>query len=401
MHKLAAQGGDMIRMPDVTCLAAALIGALVLARPLPSQEALTIEREFVLPTPGLGVANAIVALEGGGLVAVGYADLGPGKGNDVVLVRFDAAGDTVWTRSYGGLRADFGWDVVEGDGGFYVVGFTEAPTEGREDVLVMRLGAAGEPRWERTFGEVGRDRAWSATLAPDRGIVVAAESEDMDRGGRDAYVMHVGDDGEVRWARRVEAPGDQRVYHVARTSDSAFVVTGTTGSDGDAPRDAYVVRVNAAGEVEWTRSFGGPPDDVGHGVLALDGGDVLITGYGATRSNGGTDMYLLHLDQSGDPRFWEHHGGADNDRAMMSAVRPGGGYVSVGFSIRPAGSDIVVLESDAAGKERSWTAFPRPGDDRGVMILARPNGGYVLAGMLGRSRSSPGRFAVWWLTSRY
>ncbi|MDH4043423.1 MAG: hypothetical protein OEY20_14130 [Gemmatimonadota bacterium] len=381
--------------------ALALVGALACLAPwqaLVSQAPLTAQREFVFPSPGLGVANAIIELRGGGLAAVGYADLGGPGGTDVLFVRFDDAGDTLWTRSYGGAREDVGWDVVESrDGGFYVVGFTEAPTEGREDVLVLRLDAAGEPQWERTFGGAGRDRAWSAVLAADGGVVIAAESEDVERGGRDAYIMHVGDDGTARWTRRVEAAGDQRVYHIARTSDGAFVATGTTGQDGDGARDVYVVRVDTVGEVMWTRSFGGPPDDVGHGVLALDEGHVLVTGYGATRTSGGTDVYLIRIDASGDPVFWRHHGGADNDRAMMSAGIPGGGVVSVGFSIGRAGSDIVVVESDSAGSARRWTRLERPGDDRGVMILARRAGQYVLAGTLGRSGSSPGQFAVLWL----
>jgi hypothetical protein len=362
---------------------------------------LSTQHEFILPTPGLGVGNAVIELRGGGFAAVGYADFGQRTGTDVLLVRFDAAGDTLWTRSYGGEREDFGWDVVESpDGGFFIVGYTEAPTAGREDVLVLRVDPSGAPLWERTFGEAGRDRAWSATLAADGGIVIAAESESMARGGRDAYLIHVGSDGTARWIRRVDVPGDQRVYHVARTDDGAFVVTGTTAEDPDTTRDVYVVRVDAEGDLVWTRSFGGAPDDVGHGVMALDSGEVLVTGYGATRSNGGTDVYFLRLDATGNLRWWRHDGGVDDDRAMMSAPRPDGGYVSAGFTMGSTGSDMVVLESDANGNVQTRTVLVRSGFNRGVMIVAPRGGGYVLAGTLGSEDSSTGNFAVLWLAPR-
>ena len=384
----------------VRCGVCLLVASLSLPHLLASQGPLTTQREFVLPTPGLGVGNAVIELRGGGFAAVGYGDFGGPTGTDVLLVRFDPAGDTLWTRSYGSGREDFGWDVVEAqDGGFFLVGYTEAPTEGREDVLVLRVDAVGARLWQRTYGEAGRDRAWSAVLAEDGGIVIAAESESMEHGGRDAYLLHIGSDGTARWIRRVDVPGDQRVYHVAKTDDGAFVATGTTAEHPDTTRDAYVVRVAADGDVVWTRSFGGAPDDVGHGVMALDSGDVLVTGYGATRSHGGTDVYFLRLDAVGNLRWWRYDGGVEDDRAMMSAPDLHGGFVSVGFSFRPTGPDIVVLEVDRDGTVKTRTVLERPGVDRGVMIVAPRGGGYVLTGTLGHADASPGDFAVLWLAS--
>lgn len=376
----------------------ALLAVLLSAPAALSQASLSVSREFVFQTAGLGVANAIIELRDGGFAAVGYADADYETGTDVFFVRFDAVGDTLWTRSYGGEREEFGWDVVETqDGGFLIVGYVEAPVAGREDVLVLRVDASGVVLWERTFGEAGRDRAWSGTLAENGDLVIAAEAERPGQRYRDAYVIRIADDGEARWAHTVDAPGDQRVYHIARTEDDAFVITGTTGADSRANRDVYVVRVDADGNTVWTRTYGEEPDDVGHGVLALDGGDVLVTGYGGTRSNGGSDVYLLRIDSDGDLRWWQYDGGQESERAMMSAPRSDGGYVSVGFTMPSAPGDMIILESDPEGAIQSRTVLERPGNDRGVMIATSSRGGYVLAGTLGASSGSTGDFAVLWL----
>jgi hypothetical protein len=365
---------------------------------LSSQVPLSVSREFVLQTPGLGVANAIIELRDGGFAAVGYADAGRDTGTDVVFVRFDATGDTLWTRSYGGDREEFGWDVVESlDGRFFVVGYIEAPTAGREDVLVLRVDASGEHLWERTFGGPGRDRAWSAALTVDGGLVIAGEAEQAGSRHRDAYLIRVDGEGGERWVSAIDEPGDQRVYHIARTDDGAFVVTGTTGTDSRANRDVYVIRVDADGNPVWTRTYGEAPDDVGHGVMALTRGEVLVTGYGGTRSNGGTDIYLLRIDADGNLRWWQHDGGPQSERAMMSAPRADG-YVTVGFSMPSAPGDVMILESDPEGAIQTRTVLERPGNDRGVMIVAPSSGGYVLAGTLGGSNRSTGDFAVLWLT---
>ncbi|MGB5525585.1 MAG: hypothetical protein WBN79_01845, partial [Gemmatimonadota bacterium] len=116
------------RSSAARCLAA-LAMTLVLASPAISQAPLTVVREFVLPSSGWGVANAIIEVQDGGFAALGYIDRGDSTGTDAFLVRFDAAGDTLWTRAYGGEGEEYGWDLVEAaDGGFFIVGYIEAPS---------------------------------------------------------------------------------------------------------------------------------------------------------------------------------------------------------------------------------------------------------------------------------
>jgi hypothetical protein len=66
------------------CATASIVAALLLPQPLVSQSPLTTQREFILPTPGLGVGNAVIELRGGGFAAVGYADFGGPTGTDVL-----------------------------------------------------------------------------------------------------------------------------------------------------------------------------------------------------------------------------------------------------------------------------------------------------------------------------
>jgi hypothetical protein len=379
-----------------------VVAALVVTFPLDasSQAPLAVRREFVLPTAGLGVANAVIGLREGGFAAVGYADAG--SGTEAVLVRFDEEGDTLWARSYRGDVDRLGWDVVEAeDGGFFIAGFTEPPTEGREDILVLRVDERGGLVWERTFGGSGRDRAWSAALSEDGSLVVAAEAEEMggegEPGHRDAFILCVGEDGTRLWERRLSAPGDQRVFQISRASDGAFVVAGTTAPDTRAARDVFVARVDPAGSPLWTRTYGEEPDDVGHGVLALPSGDVLVTGYGRSRSHGGSDVYLLRIDAQGSLRWWRNHGGPEEEHAMMTAPGSDGGFATVGYTMTSTGADMMVMELGTEGELEVRTPLGRPGNDRAVMIVPAGPGTYVLAGTLGGSSSSSGDFTVLWL----
>ena len=54
------------------------------------------------------------------------------------------------------------------------------PSDNKPTRVGMRVAEDGEPVWQRTFGEAGRDRAWSATASGSGGIAIAAESENVD-----------------------------------------------------------------------------------------------------------------------------------------------------------------------------------------------------------------------------
>lgn len=70
-----------------------------------------------------------------------------------------------------------------------------------------------------------------------------------------------------------------KAYDIQRTSDGGFIVTGETKSFGTGKSDVYLLKLNAAGGLSWTQTYGTKGEDVGYSVKqTLDGGYV-ITGY--------------------------------------------------------------------------------------------------------------------------
>ena len=266
-----------------------------------------------------------------------------------------------------------------------------------DDILVLRLDGEGEVLWRRTYGGDGNDLAWSAVATRDGGLVLAAQADHPQRADRDALLMRLDSEGEPMWTRTLEGRADQRLFQVTETAGGHFVFVGTTATSRDDPRDLLVIRVDGAGRQRWQRTFGEELDDVGHGVTALAEDQVLVSGYGAAGSVDASDVFLLRLDDRGELVSWQHAGGQGQDRAMMSAPRAEGGFITVGYSADGELWDVLVVESDSTGVVVSETVLERPGSDRGVMILALPEGGYLLAGMFGDQPSKRGDFGLLWL----
>lgn len=89
-------------------------------------------------------ARAIVATADGGCVVAGDSYVSERTGIDVIVVRLDAAGDTVWERAYGGSGSDRAYGIARAAGGGYlVVGATDSARRYDDDVLLLRLNEQG------------------------------------------------------------------------------------------------------------------------------------------------------------------------------------------------------------------------------------------------------------------
>ena len=117
--------------------------------------------------------------------------------------------------------------------------------------------------------------------------------------------------------------GDEELLAVQDTLDGGQIVVGWTDSAGAGDRDAWVVKLDADGDPEWQRAFGGPDRDEAHSV-EVSGGGLQLPGYlvvGLTESfgAGGEDIWALRLDESGDVLWEKTYGGTGADAASMVA----------------------------------------------------------------------------------
>ena len=66
---------------------------------------------------------------------------------------------------------------------------------------------------------------------------------------------------------------------VIETNDSSFVAVGGTESFGNGLMDLYLFKTDSIGDVEWTKTFGGPNIDYGNDVVETDDNGYIACGY--------------------------------------------------------------------------------------------------------------------------
>lgn len=80
----------------------------------------------------------------------------------------------------------------------------------------------------------------------------------------------------------------------------------------------------------WTKTYGGPGNDVGNSVKQTSDGGYIIAGYTDSYGVGGQDVWLLKTDINGDTLWTKTYGGSCNDRANSVQQTFDGGYIIAG-----------------------------------------------------------------------
>ncbi len=343
------------------------------------------EVSFELTFGGSGLDRGVFVTEtdDGGYILTGVTSSFGEGGEDVYLVRTGPDGEEIWAQTYGGLGLDNGWSVQQTpDGGFIIAGFTSSFGAGGIDVLLIRTDAAGEQLWSQTYGGEGDDYGWALQPAAEGGYIIAGQTNSAGAGDIDAYLIRVDEEGHALWTQTYGGSAADRTFTVQQTSDGGFIIAGTTESLGAGGRDAYVVKTDANGTLEWEKSFGDVGDDVTHSIDHTQDGGYLLMGYTNSFGARNYDIYLIKLTASGDTEWTQMFGERSEDRIITGEQTADGGYILVGYS-RSYGSgslDAYLVRTDAAGNPLWTKTFGSTGEDTGYTVQQTVDGGYILTG---------------------
>jgi hypothetical protein len=224
-----------------------------------------------------------------------------GSGNDVYVIRTDSQGDSMWSRTCGGGLDDEGaWVCPAADGGFLIAGGTESFGAGEFDVYLIKIDTNGDTLWTRTYGGVTDEMAVSAEQTSDGGYIVAGFTWSFGNGWSDVYLLKLDSEGDTLWTRTFGGDIQEEGLSVSQTSDGGYIITGFTYSLGHRnDEDIILIKTDSSGETQWIRTFGGGNVDTGYQVRQTADGGYIISG--RTRSYGGgrCDIYVLKTDPDG------------------------------------------------------------------------------------------------------
>jgi len=348
---------------------------------------------------GAGYEGAfeVIPTADSGYILVGFTTSYGVGANDFWLVKTDAHGEVEWQQTFGGVEDEAAFGVIEtADSGFTLVGGTASYGAGETDAWLVKTDASGIHQWNQTYGSTGNERAYAVIQAVDGGFILAGYTKPYGAApelGEDFWLVKTDTHGNMEWQQTYDRGFNDVAFCVIQTTDGGFALTGRTASYAGGGIDAWLVKTDAHGNMEWQQTFGGDSGEGVKSVIQTTDGGFALAGRTFSYGAGEDDFWLVKTDASGNMEWQQTYGGPWKDGApaygkMGFIETTDGGYALVGCTntsgangpYGPNYEEAWLVKTNARGEMQWAQAFGGSKDDQAYSIIETPDGAFVFAG---------------------
>lgn len=303
----------------------------------------------------------VIQTKNGGYVILGYTfSFGAGKA-DVYLIRTDPDGNILWSKTYGGLKNDYGYSIFElKDGGFIISGETASFGEGSFDIYVIRTDNKGNLKWSKTYGGKGLEVGRLIQPTSDGGFIIIGETNSFGSGDFDVYLVKIDKNGKLMWAKTYGGNSKDFGSAVQQTMDDGYIVSGCSFSFSQRgnDKDAYLIKTDKKGDLIWSKTIGGFRTDYALFVIKTLNEDndpssekYIFAGYTSNFGAGEDDVFLAKTNKDGTILWYKTYGGPFPDYGFSVAQTNDGGFVIIGETnnFGAKGADVYLIKTDRYG----------------------------------------------------
>jgi len=345
---------------------------------------------------GGDVCYSVQQTADGGFILGGETSSFGAGGRDFYLVRTDANGNSLWNRTFGGSSDDVCYSVQQtSDGGFILGGYTFSFGAGIDDFYLVKTDANGNQLWSRTFGGSSWDDCYSVQQTTDGGFILGGRTYLFGAGATDFYLVKTDGNGNQQWSRTFGGSGTDWCNSVQQTTDSGFILGGYTTSFGAGSRDFYLVKTDMNGNSLWNRTFGGTSWDWCNSVQQTTDSGFILGGYTTSFGAGNSDFYLVKTDGNGNQQWSRTFGGSYSEVCRSVQQTADGGFILGGStdSFGAGNDDFWLVKTDGNGNSLWSRTFGGSGTDWCYSVQQTADGGFILGG--GTTSFGAGGWAFW------
>jgi len=300
---------------------------------------------------------------------------------DQVVLRL---GNEEWNKTFGGSNIDVGYCVQQTkDGGFIISGYTRSYGANGHNIWLIKTSSSGTQQWNKTFGGSDDDEGEAVQQTSDGGYIITGWTESYGAGMKDLWLIKTDANGVEQWNKLFGGSNDDAGTYVQQTTDGGFIISGYTSSYGSGSVDGWLIKTDANGNQQWTKTLGGLSSDGTWCVQQTTDGGYVLTGWTYSSGPGYVgNVWLVKTDGSGTQQWSKAYGGDDADRGLHVQQTTDGGYIITGYTASYGAGldDMLLLKTDATGTEQWTKTFGGTGRDYGNCVDQTIDGGYIIAG---------------------
>jgi predicted secreted protein len=321
--------------------------------------------------------ETVQASDGGYAILGDTSSFGAG-GSDFWLIKIDADGNMQWNMTYGGNGTETSGDMcLTSDGGYAMSGLTTSYGAGGQDFWLVKVDADGNTLWNMTYGGTGNEYAYHVIQTDDGGYALFGQTNSFGAGNNDFWLVKTDESGNAQWNQTYGGTGNDIGIHVLQTGEGGYALLGHTSSFGAGSNDAWLIKTDAAGAMQWNKTYGGTGTEFGQCLEPTSDGGYAIGGITSSYGAGSMDFWLVKIDSSGNAQWNQTYGGTGSDGATHFIQTADGGYAIVGFTTSGS-QDAILLKTDSAGNLQWNMTYGGTGAEISYALLQTSDGGYLL-----------------------
>jgi hypothetical protein len=320
----------------------------------------------------------------GGYIIAGVSWRPGGWQSDVYLIKTNARGSKVWSKTFGRGEVNSGNSVKQTmDRGYIIAGTTWSSDKTHSDIYLVKTDTDGNEIWSRIYGGSRMDEGYSVCQTKDRGYIIAGWTDSFGKGKDDVYLIKTDDNGNMIWSRTFGGSRMDQGYSVRQTTDGGYIIAGRTDSFGKGKDDVYLIKTDNNGNMIWSRTFGGKSRDQGNSVRQTVDGGYVVAGSTFSYSGKDSDVYLIKTEADGREVWHKTFGGRFGDYGRSVQQTTDGGYIVAGNTWplgRIGSSKVYLLKVGHRGNKEWARTIGTGGSEYGFSVCLTRDGGYIVAG---------------------
>jgi hypothetical protein len=332
--------------------------------------------QTILPTPD---GNFLIGAVTGSFGAGSY---------DIWLIKINTNGDTIWTKTYGGKGSEELKTIFKTpDNNFLIGGETSSLGAGESDIWIIKINPNnGDTLWSKTYGGIGDDKFQTILLAPDGNFWVGIQTISSYAASITNWLLKINPTGDTLWTETFRGTKRDYLNQILPSSDGNFLIGGYTELF-NGRGDIGIKKINPNGDSIWSKSFGGTISEYLQTILPTPDGNFLIGGETESFGAGSQDIWLLKINLNGDTIWTRTFGGAGYEYLKTIIPTIDGNFL-IGATTTSFGAGanwlICIIADQYAYKNALFTyKIPTYGEDTlnfGYTPLKVPSGMTVSSG---------------------
>jgi hypothetical protein len=302
-----------------------------------------------------------------------------------VLIKVNASGVEQWRKSFGreGEETIVIKSVLQTEDNGYVLAGYKAVSSGNTGISgvssffwLAKTDDEGNMQWNKTYVGPVYTASCIAIQTKDNGYALVGYTQSLEV-DNDAWLVKTDAEGNMQWSRTYGTTNYDRFYSVVETDDGGYAMTGMTLSSGAG--SSWLVKTDAEGKMEWSKTYGTGQEGSSQLIKTSDKG-YLVVGERSDPDSGGSYGWTVKTDLQGNKKWDLTY--AEKNGLFQSVVEAyDGGYVFGGRYWGdygdPEGAWLVKATSSGAAE---WQVVYAGDGTQVSSLIKTDDGGYVFTG---------------------